>query len=429
MLGFFRQLTGAGTMPFGHHSIWGFSGDAGDRHGSLAGTDDLQDSPLDEYFAGMVTARSARRARRPLRLYRKHKARADSRSRIAEARGPEAIVDRAPRRAAQDETEAAYASRHPVLDFFVSSPLIYLLSYGVVVFALEAAGMLTSLVAFDHTLGEFRVPMALAAGAILVLAGHGIGHLLHEARSEQSRTKLALAAAVAVVLVTGLWTIAALGSGRDSNMEAADLIATSGTLTERADELNDEADELVGSRGQPQRALRGVPARARQQARRLRRRAGRLERRAASLGTNARETRTLGFFVAVQSLGLVVGALGGYLWAGGGLIRDHRTRRRFERLAHRSRAKAGRHRDSVRLVVEEECGLAHACHGAYTTRFYASRESVAKLVPWLGVDADEVLGRLLRDRHLGRHDIASHGDPSRNGGDPAVATDPGVSEA
>jgi hypothetical protein len=183
--------------------------------------------------------------------------------------------------------------------------------------------------------------MSLAAGAILVGAGHGAGHLIHSALDARGRGRAAYFGSAAAVLVIGMIAVIALTNGRDANTKAADDFTAVGIIQGEALRLDQRAEDLlappvsleVGEKlPQPSPQDRKLAERLQGEANAKRKRATRLE-------AQARDERTLSFIGPLQILGLAVGAVGGFFFAAAAPVREYR---RLIRIATRSERRAGK---------------------------------------------------------------------------------------
>ena len=338
-------LFGRERLLRSHDDLYGYADATGTELGNLERTtNELQgDPPVVEVADGLVRARVAnlgqKIAKRLKRLHgkaRRFKRKAElHEAAAAETRGQLPDVE---------------PMTHAVIDFFASRVWIYLIGFVLVVLVLEAAGMDTSLMSYETVLGELRIPMSLAAGAILVGAGHGAGHLIHSALEAEGRTRTAYLVVAGGVLLLGVVTVISLGAGRDANTKAADDFTSVGVLRTEALRLDSRAEELLQPlpdtrEGEP---LPQPSAQDRRLAGGLQDEAAEKREAATKLDAEARDERTLGFFAAVQVLGLAVGAIGGFFFAAAAPTREHR---RLTKRARRSERRAVRYRGRETAVT------------------------------------------------------------------------------
>jgi len=370
-------------MPRNHDDLYRYAGTAGDDLGQLekqAGSPLTGDPPVVEIAGGLTKARIANFSQRFAKRLKRLQAKAQRRGRKAEMHEAAAAESRALLPDVEPMT-------HAVIDFFASRVWVYLAGFGLVVLVLEATGMLTSLVSYEAALGSLRLPMSLAAGAILVGAGHGAGHLIHSALDLKGRARVGYLTGAGVVLLIGIVTVAWLGTGRDANTKAADDFAAVGVLQGEALRLDGRAEEML--RPLPDAAagerLPEPSAQDQRAATALQQEASQKREQAARLDTEARDERTLSFFAPVQVLGLAVGAIGGFFFAAAAPTREHRrqTKRaqRSERRAVRYRgrqdvtsAKAADIEAAVGRLGEEEDGWREVSLGHHEQRRLLARE-------------------------------------------------------
>jgi hypothetical protein len=265
-------------------------------------------------------------------------------------------------RAAALRSEVARMGRHADydlagLDFLVASTAAYVGTLVAVVMVLESAGTITSLQVFDATLGWLLNPMAIGAGGILVLAGHGIGHLVWEAR-ERGATRNAMLAGAAVIVVLGALAIFVMGPARDANMRAGGLRQQAAQKRGDARKLDDQADAAMAPRLSSGRRAK-VPTAQRREADALRSDADKLLTEADELDRDANDLRTLTFFRELQMLGLGVGAVGGFFFARGGAKRLGRRLNKRSTKADKLDAAALERKNQGRRLVFEEVQFAH----------------------------------------------------------------------
>lgn len=362
-------LLGRRRIPRDHDSLWEHSEETGREIGELEAkqrTSDLratgpalvEEHPAVRVVRGVVEARIAYLSQRVAKRFHRIEAKERQHNLTGERHEQRASDLREQRPSVEPKARA--------IDPLVSRVLSYLLSFGLVVWVLEASGMWTSLAAYDATLGPIRIPMSLAAGAVLALAGHGAGHLLRSALADH-KVRPGLLAGAGIVLAVGILTVISLGIGRDANTKAADRFREVGTLEHEASQLDRRAADLLEPLpGSPAEEPGQEPsAEDRRTAEGLHLEAERTRRQAQRLDAKARDDRTLSFFALIQILGLAVGAVGGFFFAGAAPVREYKqlTRRagREERKALRHhghaetwRAKADDIRAKVgRLVIEE----------------------------------------------------------------------------
>ncbi len=417
-------LTGRERVPRTHDELFRYAGSAGDSVGRIegqAGQPLTGDPPIVEVAAGLVKARIASISQRLARKLKRLLAKADRQARKAERH--EAVAKEA--RAQLPEVEPM---THAVIDFFASRVWIYLAGFVLIVLTLEATGMLTSLISYEAVLGRLRLPMSLAAGAILVGAGHGAGHLIHSSLGGSPRARAGYLGGAAAVLLIGVVAVAWLGSGREVNSKAADDFAAVGVLEGEAGSLDGRAEDLL--KPIPE-AIDGKPlpkpsAEDRKAAHQLQRQANTKRREAALLDAQARDERTFSFFIPVQILGLAVGAIGGFFFAAAAPTREHRRltgrARRSERRATRhrgreltARAKAVDVEAAVGRLGEEEDGWREVSLGHHEQRRLLARKGDASIPRRAAFDIDE---RILRALDA----------PNRNGGRPEPVPGGGTEE-
>ena len=364
----------------------------------------VEDPPTGAVVRGVVDGRTASIGQRFARRLNRLLAKAARWQRRGERRAARAENLRDARPDVEPEGRA--------IEPFVSRTLIYLATFGLVVLTLEGAGMWTSLSAYDGLIGSYRIPMSIAAGAILTLAGHGIGHLLSSA-VEERRLRLALLAGAVTVLLAGVLTVISLGAGRDANTRAADRFAQVGKLEGRAQKLEREAKDLR----EPAPTLPGAETpeptpRELHEAEGLSQKAEGLQRKAEQVEEDAREERTLGFFAWIQILGLGVGAIGGYYFACAAAVReykrltskagreDRRASRRFS-WAERWQAKADDVMAKVGRLVLEETAWGEAVFGRFEEVRLKARgfSASSRSHPWQGrseSDLQDDIARAIR---------------------------------
>jgi hypothetical protein len=411
-----RLLGRKGNRPMSPDEEWPYAGETGRALGALdkgrPETDDTAGdhrdgavgepaggTPYDEHCEGEVLARGSVRSKRQL----KHLARtgAKGESNKNRARNHHKVAEE--HKATRPENV-----RPGTLDLFVSSPLLYVASYASVIVVLETTGMLASLVAFDATLGRLRDVMSVAAGGILLLAGHSIGKLVHKATQGNNARGYLAGAMIVALLAFG--AIGQLAPGRDRNIEASAQLRQAGELRANASELEAKAARLEAPK--PVRARRQGTPPSRQDRRAagdLRRRADVARQDAAALEAAGRKKRTLAFFLTVQALGLGVGGVGGFFFASGSETREYlkRTRKawfRERRAAWRDgralkfHAKARDAVGRVRLIVVEEIGWVMSSHGEFLRRYAEARGSARSLPAPLRLDPDEITLRIVGHR-------------------------------
>ena len=397
-LDFWNALLGRKRLPRNHDELFSYGEKAGRGVGELEKGGKLLggDPPVVQVVDGEVEARAAhfgqrkgKRLNRTEAKGKRHTRKAKRHEKIAnDARGERVSTEPTPRL---------------VVDFFVSRVWLYLLSIGLFVWLLETTGMLTSLISYEAVLGPIRFPMSIAAGAILVGAGHGAGHLLHSAL-ENRAARLGYLLGTAAVLLIGFITVVSLGIGRDANTAAADRFHAVGTLQAEATRLDGRAEELL----QP---LPGLPAEDggqpvssedRHTAKLLRGEAQDKRRQANRLDAEARDERTLDFFAPIQVLGLAVGTIAGFFFAGAAPLREYRrlTARadRHDRRAVRHRGRAERWeakvadiKAAIGRMVHEEFGLGKVVLGHHEQTRLTARGSTEVTTAASQIDPDEVL--------------------------------------
>lgn len=339
--------------------------------------------PVIQFLAGFVTARIANLTRRLDRRLNKVKA----------------ASERHEAKAGQHGSMGGAQAGSPVrgvFDFFASRVLTYLLTYGLTIWLLEATGMLTSSVAYETALGQIRIPMSVAAGAILLLAGHASGHLLDTARKNRDARRGYLIGA-AIVLATGVLAVGWLGTGRDANTGAVERFDEAGGLRSEASRLDHRADDLL--RPLPE-ALSEEPsseasAADRRAAGDLRREAEQMRRQARRLDAEARGERTLSFLIPVQLLGLAVGCAGGFFFAGAAPIREQRRASRHRRRAETSKVKANGIQGEIDSLEREEGGWALACHANADHHRRVARGSITPDQTGSGTDEADFIRRMI----------------------------------
>lgn len=256
--------------------------------------------------------------------------------------------------------------------------------------------MLTSSVAYETALGQIRIPMSVAAGAILLLAGHASGHLLDTARKNRDARRGYLIGA-AIVLATGVLAVGWLGTGRDANTGAVERFDEAGGLRSEASRLDHRADDLL--RPLPE-ALSEEPsseasAADRRAAGDLRREAEQMRRQARRLDAEARGERTLSFLIPVQLLGLAVGCAGGFFFAGAAPIREQRRASRHRRRAETSKVKANGIQGEIDSLEREEGGWALACHANADHHRRVARGSITPDQTGSGTDEADFIRRMI----------------------------------
>ncbi|HZO06715.1 MAG TPA: hypothetical protein VFB52_10025 [Solirubrobacterales bacterium] len=378
--GIWSGIRGRSRVPRDHDQLWRHGeaegAELGRQEGAQArgGEHALVDpAPTEAVIKGVVAARIATIGQRVARRYNRLLARADQWKRRGDRRVKRAKV----LREARPEVEPRARAIEP----FVARTLAYLASFGIVVVILETAGMWTSLEAFEGMIGWLRTPLSIAAGAVLALAGHVIGHLLAAAVEERSLRRGLISGALAVVVI-GALAVVWLGVGRDANLRANDSFEQVGKLEATASQLDREANNLLRPTAVPldgEEVIRPSVA-DRKAAARLNSQAETVRAKAAELGSDARDERTLDFFAMVQILGLAVGAVGGYFFAGAAPVRefkrltgkagreDRRASRRYKRSA-RWQAKA----DDVVAKVGRLVDAESAWGAADIARFQETR--------------------------------------------------------
>ncbi|HKO39310.1 MAG TPA: hypothetical protein VJU14_13180 [Solirubrobacterales bacterium] len=331
-------LLGRERLLRSHDDLYGYASAAGTELGNLEQQiDELPgDPPVVEVADGLVKARVANLGQKIAKRLKRLDGKAARYAGKAELHENAAIETR-------EQLPDVEPMTHAVIDFFTSRVWIYLTGFVLVVLVLEAAGMDTSLISYETVLGDLRIPMSLAAGAILVGAGHGAGHLIHSALEARGRTRTAYLAAAGGVLLIGVVTVISLGAGRDANTKAADDFASVGVLRTEALRLDSRAEDLLQPLPEPRggEPLPEPSPQDRRQAEGLQAEAVEKREAATRLDAEARDERTLGFFAAVQVLGLAVGAIGGFFFAAAAPTREHR---RLTKRARRSERRAVRYR-------------------------------------------------------------------------------------
>jgi hypothetical protein len=366
-------------IPLSPQRAWDYAGAAGSAGGAEGAAEGV-----DAVVSGAATSRTAVRGRRHLKRIGRLRAKA------AHLRERVGDVD-------EEDRENLRGGRFSgPLDPFVRSFLSYAASSIAVVGVLETTGMLSSLAAFDATLGFLRIPMAIAAGGILVLAGHVIGDFAETAVRQRNLRKALLAAAVAI-LACGAIAIAQMGSAREANLGAASDLSTASTLRASSRSLESKADRLdTPLPGRTRGRVLPVRPHDKEAARRLRRQGLAMSQRADRLEGAAREHRTLLFFIAVQALGLAVGSAGGYLFARAAPARAAATAGRCDARARRADARADDRRARVVRIAIEEYGYAVAEGGHYGVSRALAGVAQTPVTPTFNPEA--VVDRLIADR-------------------------------
>lgn len=389
LLDLWDALLGRKRIPRNPDDAWTYTEQVGRETGELESHDGAAADtattmhPVRQFLIGFVTARIANLTRRLGRRLSKVKAASKRHEAKAEQHGSTSGVQ-------------AGSPARGVFDFFASRVVTYLLTYGLTIWVLELTGMLTSSVAFETALGQVRIPLSVAAGAILLLAGHVAGHLIHAAKDDRNARRSYLIGA-AIVLVTGTVAVAWLGTGRDANTGAVERFAEAGGLRNEASRLDDRAADLLRPLPNALAEETGSEASAedRRAADELNREAEQMRRQARQLDADARGERTLSFLVPVQLLGLVVGCAGGFFFAGAAPLRKQRVASRHRRRAEVLKAKANGIQGEVASLEREEFGWAIACHANAEHSRRVARGSIKPDQTVSGTDEADLIRRMV----------------------------------
>lgn len=405
-----NALLGRQRIPRNPDEAWAYTERVGRETGELelhdGATADAATAmhPVRLFLVGFVTARIANLTRRLDRRLTKVKAASERHEAKAGQHG---------------STDGAQAGS-PVggaFDFFASRVLTYLLTYGLTIWLLEATGMLTSSVAYETALGEVRIPLSVAAGAILLLAGHVAGHLIHIATSNRdARRGRGYLIGAAIVLATGVVAVAWLGTGRDANTGAVERFGEAGDLRSEASRLDSRADDLL--RPLPE-ALSEEPLEASAEDGRaagdLHREAEQMRHQARQLDAEAREERTLSFLIPVQLLALAVGTVAGFFFAGAAPIREQRTASRHRRRAEASKVKADGIKGEIHSVWREESGWAIVSQANAEHNRRVARRSITPDQTSSGVDEADLIRHMIAAVQSTNGDSSHVPNPEKEG--------------